>query len=217
MKAVDAQGLCRFPERRHAEGHSARRPRRLQLDRACSSATPPAGMGTDQGKLGNINASGILAEATGRAIADESAPRPSGRSTRRCRSARCRRLSRPPFPAGAQDAAARLGARSMGAVFVETGLWLRSAWFPLAGERLARRRHPRGQGGARSGRHLRCLDARQDRRAGAGCRRLPQPALLQRLVDARSRQGALWPDAARGRHRLRRRHDVAPRRRIIIS
>ena len=36
------------------------------------------------------------------------------------------------------------------------------------------------------GRPLRCVDARQDRRAGARCGGIPQPALLQRLV-ARSR------------------------------
>ena len=50
-------------------------------------------------------------------------------------------FARRSFPAGAQDAAARLG-EEMGAVFVETGLWLRSSWFPLAGEGLARRASP---------------------------------------------------------------------------
>ena len=93
-------------------------------------------------------------------------------------------------------------ADELGAVFVETGLWMRSSWFPREGEDWLDSVIARSAGDARGRRPLRCLDARQDRRAGQGCRRVPRPALLQHLLDARRRQGALWPDAARRRHRL---------------
>ncbi len=45
-------------------------------------------------------------------------------------------------------------------------------------------------------RPLRRLDAREDRDLRGGCRRVPQPRLLQRLPQAAGRQGPLRPDAA---------------------
>jgi methylglutamate dehydrogenase subunit C len=91
------------------------------------------GMATDQGKLGNVNAIAILAEATGKSIAEV------GTTT-----------FRPfytPVSFGA-FAGAHTGhhfqpvrktplhewAEEQGAVFVETGLWMRSSWFPRDGE-----------------------------------------------------------------------------------
>jgi methylglutamate dehydrogenase subunit C len=91
------------------------------------------GMATDQGKLGNVNAIAILAEATGKSMAEV------GTTT-----------FRPfytPVSFGA-FAGANVGhhfqpvrktplhewAAEEGAVFVETGLWMRSSWFPRAGE-----------------------------------------------------------------------------------
>ncbi|GGE05497.1 sarcosine oxidase subunit alpha [Aureimonas endophytica] len=91
------------------------------------------GMATDQGKLSNVNAIGILAEARGQS------PGAVGTTTFR------------PFytpvsfgalagPArGREFQPARRSplhgwAEKNGAVFVETGLWHRSAWFPRAGE-----------------------------------------------------------------------------------
>jgi heterotetrameric sarcosine oxidase alpha subunit len=92
-----------------------------------------AGMATDQGKLGNVNAIAILAEAAGKSIAE------IGTTTFR------------PFytpVAFAAFAGPYTGhhfmpvrktplhewAEELGAVFVETGLWMRSSWFPLADE-----------------------------------------------------------------------------------
>jgi len=92
-----------------------------------------AGMATDQGKTGNLNAIGILAEARG------VTPAEIGTTTFR------------PFyvpvsfgalagPArGRQFQPVRLSplhgwAEKNGAVFVESGLWYRSSWFPRAGE-----------------------------------------------------------------------------------
>ncbi len=91
------------------------------------------GMATDQGKLGNVNAIAILAEATGKSIAQVGAT-----------------TFRPfytPVSFGA-FAGAHVGhhfqpvrktplhewAQEIGAVFVETGLWMRSSWFPREGE-----------------------------------------------------------------------------------
>jgi methylglutamate dehydrogenase subunit C len=91
------------------------------------------GMATDQGKLGNVNAIAILAEATGKSIPE------IGTTT-----------FRPfytPVSFGAL-AGPNVGhhfqpvrktplhewAAEEGAVFVETGLWMRSSWFPKAGE-----------------------------------------------------------------------------------
>jgi methylglutamate dehydrogenase subunit C len=92
-----------------------------------------AGMATDQGKLGNVNAIAILAEAAGESIAE------IGTTTFR------------PFytpVAFAAFAGPYTGhhfmpvrktplhdwAEELGAVFVETGLWMRSSWFPLPDE-----------------------------------------------------------------------------------
>ncbi|HTN98860.1 MAG TPA: sarcosine oxidase subunit alpha family protein [Nordella sp.] len=92
-----------------------------------------AGMATDQGKLGNVNAIAILAEAAGKSITE------IGTTTFR------------PFytpVAFAAFAGPFTGhhfmptrktplhdwAEEQGAVFVETGLWLRSSWFPLPHE-----------------------------------------------------------------------------------
>jgi sarcosine oxidase subunit alpha len=92
------------------------------------------GMATDQGKLGNVTASAIVAEATGRSMEQV------GTTT-----------FRPAYTPVAFGAIAGpfVGhhfqpvrktplhdwAEELGAVFVETGLWLRSSWFPLPGEK----------------------------------------------------------------------------------
>ena len=102
-----------------------------------------SGMATDQGKLSNINASGILAEATGRSVAtsrhhDLPAVLHAGVVRRADR-----RLPRHPFPAGAQDAAARL-VRGDGRG-VHGGRAVAALRLVSAGRRgLARCRHPRG-------------------------------------------------------------------------
>ncbi|MGE3871563.1 MAG: sarcosine oxidase subunit alpha family protein [Parvibaculaceae bacterium] len=92
-----------------------------------------AGMATDQGKLGNVNAIAILAEAAGKSIAE------IGTTT-------FRPFYTPvPFAAFAgpftghhfmpvRKTPLHDWAQEQGAVFVETGLWLRSSWFPLPDE-----------------------------------------------------------------------------------
>ncbi|QIG47509.1 sarcosine oxidase subunit alpha family protein [Nordella sp. HKS 07] len=92
-----------------------------------------AGMATDQGKLGNVNAIAILAEAAGKSIAE------IGTTT-------FRPFYTPvPFAAFAgpfkghhfmptRKTPLHDWAEEQGAVFVETGLWLRSSWFPLPHE-----------------------------------------------------------------------------------
>ncbi|MDM9624725.1 sarcosine oxidase subunit alpha family protein [Rhizobium sp. S152] len=92
-----------------------------------------SGMATDQGKLSNVNAIALLAEARG------ISPAEVGTTTFR------------PFYAPVSFGALTGGsdgkhfqpvrksplhdwAKNNGAVFVETGLWYRSSWFPRAGE-----------------------------------------------------------------------------------
>jgi sarcosine oxidase subunit alpha len=92
-----------------------------------------SGMATDQGKLGNVNASAILASMQGLS------PKDTGTTT-----------FRPfytPVTFGALAGASRFGqaspvrmsplhgwAKKNGAVMVEAGLWYRSSWFPQPGE-----------------------------------------------------------------------------------
>ena len=91
------------------------------------------GMATDQGRTGNVNGLAILAEITGKTI-------PETGST----------SARPPYTPVAMGALAghhrgkdfkptRLPpsydlAKEQGAIFVETGLWMRPQYFPLPGE-----------------------------------------------------------------------------------
>ena len=160
------------------------------------------GMATDQGKTCNANGAAVLANVTGRYIGAV------GTTT-----------FRPPYTPIAISAfaghhrgqdfrPARLApshgwAEEQGAVFVETGPWLRALYYPKRGEAPQRFGEPRGGECAQGRRRVRRLDARQDRRAGEGRRHLPRPGLCQHLLDAPCRQGALRSDAARGRLRAR--------------
>jgi sarcosine oxidase subunit alpha len=92
-----------------------------------------SGMATDQGKLGNINAIGLLAEARGISPAEVGTttfrpfyiPVSFGALT----GAHAGRHFQPVRKSPLHD-----WAKKHGAVFVETGLWYRSSWFPRAGE-----------------------------------------------------------------------------------
>ena len=97
-------------------------------------------------------------------------------------------------------------------MFVETGPWLRALYYPKPGEEPQDAVNREVANVRKARRRLRRVDARQDRRAGEGRRRLPRPRLCQHLLDAAGRQGALRADAARGRLRARRRHHGAARR-----
>ena len=91
------------------------------------------GMATDQGKTANVGALAIMAEQTGRSIAETGTtmfrppytPVPIGAFAGRSRG----REFQPSRLTPSHDWAARRGA-----VFVEAGLWLRAQWFPQAGE-----------------------------------------------------------------------------------
>ncbi|KQS89553.1 MULTISPECIES: sarcosine oxidase subunit alpha family protein [unclassified Rhizobium] len=91
------------------------------------------GMATDQGKLSNINAIGILAEARKVSPADVGTttfrpfytPLSFGALTGASKGKHFQPVRKSPL----HD-----WAKKNGAVFVETGLWYRSSWFPKAGE-----------------------------------------------------------------------------------
>lgn len=91
------------------------------------------GMATDQGKLGNINAIAILAEATGKSIADVGTttfrpyytPVSFGALAGPFTGHHFQPVRKTPLHDWADE---------LGAVFVETGLWMRSSWFPREGE-----------------------------------------------------------------------------------
>ena len=91
------------------------------------------GMATDQGKLGNVNAIAILAEASGKSIAAMGTttfrpfytPVSFGAFTGPFTGHHFQPVRKTPLHDWAVE---------QGAVFVEAGLWLRSSWFAKAGE-----------------------------------------------------------------------------------
>ena len=92
------------------------------------------GMATDQGKLSNINAIGLLAAATGKSIAEVGtttfrpfySPASFGALAGAYRGHHFQPVRKTPLHGWAEE---------MGAVFVETGLWYRTQWFPKPGEK----------------------------------------------------------------------------------
>ena len=91
-------------------------------------------MATDQGKLSNVNAIGLLAEARGVSPADVGTttfrpfytPVSFGALTGAYHGQHFQPVRKSPLHGWAEK---------NGAVFVETGLWYRSSWFPREGER----------------------------------------------------------------------------------
>ena len=91
------------------------------------------GMATDQGKLGNVNAIAILAEATGKSIEQVGtttfrpfySPVAFGTLAGPFAGHHFRPVRKTPLHGWAEE---------RGAVFVEAGLWMRSSWFPREGE-----------------------------------------------------------------------------------
>ncbi|MCF3642532.1 sarcosine oxidase subunit alpha family protein [Rhizobium sp. TRM95111] len=92
-----------------------------------------SGMATDQGKLSNVNAIGILAEARGISPAEVGTttfrpfytPVTFGALAGTAKGRHFQPVRRSPLHGWAER---------NGAVFVESGLWYRSSWFPRAGE-----------------------------------------------------------------------------------
>ena len=91
------------------------------------------GMATDQGKLGNVNAIAIMAEATGRSMDQVGTttfrpfytPVSFGAFAGPFTGHHFQPVRKTPLHDWAEE---------QGAVFVETGLWMRSSWFPQEGE-----------------------------------------------------------------------------------
>ena len=91
------------------------------------------GMATDQGRTSNVVALAIMAELTGNSVEETGttifrppySPVPMGALGGRSRGKDFRPYRKPPSHAWAEE---------QGAVFVETGAWLRAQWFPLEGE-----------------------------------------------------------------------------------
>ena len=153
------------------------------------------GMATDGGKVGNIIGIALMAEALGVEIPDV------GTTT-----------FRPPYTPVAIGA---LKGRNVdehfrplrrtpmhdwnlqnGATMTMAGLWHRPVFRPQ------RRNHQRGlrarnRNHARRGRPVRRYFARQDRGAGSGRHRVPEPGIHQPVRQAADRQGALRHHAAR--------------------
>ena len=91
------------------------------------------GMATDQGKLSNINGLAILAEATGRTIPQVGTttfrpfytPVSFGALAGPYRGHHFQPVRKTPLHGWCEE---------LGALFIESGLWYRSQWFPLPGE-----------------------------------------------------------------------------------
>ena len=158
-----------------------------------------AGMGTDQGKLGNVNAIGILSETL------LEAPGAVGTTT-----------YRPPYVpvsfgviAGKDAAEIVLPARrtaltdrieAAGAVMFEAGAgYRRPSFFPRAGENMAQANRARGARLPHRGRHVRRLAAREVRAPRSRHGRLSQPGPRQSLGRSGHRPGPVRLDAPRGR------------------
>ncbi len=92
------------------------------------------GMATDQGKTANVNGLAIMAEITGRSIPETGTtvfrppygPVSLGALAGQHRGPHFRPKRLPPSHAWAEE---------QGAVFAETGLWLRAQWYPRPGEK----------------------------------------------------------------------------------
>ncbi len=164
------------------------------------------GMASDQGKTSNVTGLALMAELTAKTIPQTGtttfrppfAPVAIGALAGHHRGKEFRPTRLPPTHRWAQE---------QGAVFVETGYWLRAQWYPRPGETdwlTSVSREVRTVRDAR--RRVRCVDAGQDRPAGDRRGGVPEPHLHQRLDQSGGRPRALRPDAARGRVRARRRH-----------
>ena len=91
------------------------------------------GMATDQGKLSNTNATGILAEITGKPIDQIGTTTFRPYYTPVSMGAFAGPFVGPHFQP-VRKTPLHDWAKDLGAVFVEAGLWMRSSWFPKEGE-----------------------------------------------------------------------------------
>ena len=165
-----------------------------------------SGMSVDQGKTSNVNALGVLAQASGRPI-------PEVGTTR----------FRPPYSPATLGA---YGGVELGKLYHPYQLLPAHEAHTVAGARLeglsrvvgqrARRGErgsgggPRSQDGSQCSRPARLFAPWQIGNFWTRRPRVPQPGLPQQRQDAESRIGALRFDAQRGGHRDRRRGDGLP-------
>ena len=151
------------------------------------------GMATDQGKTSNMTALGIVAEALDKPVAAVGlttfrlpyTPVTFGALAGPSRGRPVR--SRPQHADPRLGRGARRGLRGCRAVEARP-------LFPARGRGHARGRRARMPGRARGRRHLRCLDARQDRGGRPGRGRVPGPhlhQLLGKLAPGRCRYGLM--------------------------
>ena len=204
-------GVAGFAERRDGEGCRAGAPGGLPLGRASEALHHPR-HGDRPGQDGQCRRArhhgGTDRPDHCRDRHDRVPPALYAGADRRFR----RALARQGLPPDPPDAEPRLGGRAGRRLRRGRHVAARPVVSAARRDPLAAVGRPGGSAGPRLGRHLRCHDPGQDRYPGPGRRGIPQQSLRQRLCQARGRQGALRPDAARGRHRLRRRHDRAARR-----
>ena len=160
------------------------------------------GMGTDQGKTSNVNALAIVADKRGipiEAVGTTTFRMPYTPVTFGALAGpHGGELFDPIRRTPSHDWADRAGCRVRGCRQLEARPLLPAT----------RRGHARGGPArvprrARGGRPVRRQHARQDRPAGQGQRRVPEPHLHQRLDQARGRPLPLRADAARRRHGVR--------------
>ena len=173
-------------------------------------------MGTDQGKTGGLVGAAVLAEARGETVQQV------GMSTFRpfvtpvaLGAVAGPHVGRdfapiPLYAAARVERAARRrvhGCRDLAA----PRLLPRARRCRRVGERAAR-----GARGAARRRHLRRVHVGKNRRAGARRGDFPRPALHQHFFQPAGGPRALRPDAARGWHRVRRRHHQPPGRGPVL-
>ena len=211
------QGVRRFPERRHRRRRGARRPRGLPLGRA-PQALHHARHGHRPGQDLQRHRPGADGGVHGQAPSRRPAPPRSGRPTRRSRSGRLR--ARTAARTSSRRACRRrtAGRRSRAPCSSRPGHWLRAQWYPRPGETdwLAtvnrEVRTVRSSVGVCDVSTLGKIDVQ-----GADAAEFLDRVYTNSWKSLASGQGALRPDAARGRDGAGRRHHLAPRRPIASS
>ena len=174
------------------------------------------GTANDQGRTSGVHTLGVLAGLLGAemaALAPTTPPAARGPGlVRPARGPRPRRAVRPRAPTPIHAVARGARRRLRGRRAVEAALVLparRRGHGRGRPARVPRRARGRGDDGR--------LDARQDRRPGAGRRRVPQPPLHRRLRQARHRSLQVRAPLHRRRDALRRRRAHAARRATATS
>jgi sarcosine oxidase subunit alpha len=106
---------------------------------------------------------------------------------------------------------------AQGATFVDAGQWKRAQWFARLGETSWRQSTDREVMMTRGGVGICDVSTLGKIELIGPDVGAARPALRQHLLDACHRQGALWHDAARGRHGVRRRHRPLCRRPLFMT